>query len=280
MSTAPLPALAFIGGGNMSKALIGGILARPTPPAALWVADPSEGQRETVVREHPGTHVTAQNADAAAAAPVWVLAVKPQQMAAVATGLAPLAAARKPLVISVAAGIRASDLSRWLGPAATVVRAMPNRPALVGAGVTALFAHGSVDAASRGTCEAVMASVGRTVWVGSDDEVDMATAVSGSGPAYFLRLIELLEDAGAGLGLDRAVARELALQTALGTARLAVESGRPCSELRAEVTSAGGTTAAALAVFEARGLRAIVEEAVGAARSRARELAAEFGAHP
>lgn len=280
MTNPALPTLAFIGGGNMAKALVGGLLGRGGRAPDIWVADPGAEQRSQLAADYPAVHVTADNLEAATAAPVWVLAVKPQQMPGVARGLQPAVASRQPLVLSVAAGIRASDLGRWLGPGATIVRTMPNRPALVGAGVTALYAQGSVGGQARETCEAIMAAVGRSVWVDSDDQIDMATAISGSGPAYFLRLMELLEDAGAGLGLPREVARLLALETAFGTAQLARESARPCAELRAEVTSAGGTTAAALAVFEASDLRGIVANAVAAAHSRAGELAAQYGAQP
>ena len=273
-----LPSLAFIGGGNMSKALIGGLLAHGTASPAIWVADPNAAQREQLRTTYPAAHVTDDNQVAAHNAPVWILAVKPQYVKGVALALAPLAAECSPLVISVAAGIRATDLQRWLGPRAAIVRSMPNRPALVGAGVTALFAHGAVEPRHRATAQGVMAAVGSVVWVDSDSDIDAVTAVSGSGPAYFLRLIELMTDTGASLGLSPAVAQTLAIETALGAAKLAHESGRPPAELRAEVTSPGGTTAAALAVMEAADLRGIVERAMAAAKHRAGAMAAEFGA--
>ena len=278
MTAQTLPALAFIGGGNMSRAMIGGLLLHPAGAPAMTAADPNAAQRSSLGSQFPGVRVVADNVQAATEAPVWVLAVKPQQMKAVARSLASTASRVTPLVVSVAAGIRASDLGRWLGPGARIVRAMPNRPALVGAGVTALYAHRGTDAASRGTAEAVLSAVGRVVWVGSEDDIDTVTAVSGSGPAYFLLLTELLEEAAVGHGLSPEVARVLAVETAAGTARLAQISGRPCAELRAEVTSAGGTTAAALDVLAAADLRAIVGAAVAAAKRRAGELAAEFGA--
>ncbi len=278
MTTTRLPPLAFIGGGNMSKALIGGLYAHEATSPPIWVADPNTGQRDQLRATYPQVQVTADNLVAAQNAGVWILAVKPQYIKAVALALAPLATTRRPLVVSVAAGIRAVDLQRWLGTAATIVRSMPNRPALVGAGITALFAHGAVDPERRATAQALMAAVGRVVWVESDSDIDAVTAVSGSGPAYFLRLIELMTEAGAKLGLSSEVAQTLAIETALGTAKLAQESGRPPAELRAEVTSAGGTTAAAIAVMEAADLRGIVERAVTAAKQRAGELAAQFGA--
>lgn len=273
-----LPTLAFIGGGNMSKALIGGLLAPDAGAPAIWVADPNAAQRDALARSWPALQVVADNRAAAAQGEVWILAAKPQQMKGIALGLADLAATQRPLVVSVAAGIRAADLARWLGPKASIVRAMPNRPALVGAGVTGLYAHGAVDGPRRDLAAALLGAVGQIVWVGSDAEIDAVTAVSGSGPAYFLRLIELLTEAGTELGLAPDVARTLAIGTALGTAKLAHGSAQSCAELRAEVTSAGGTTAAALAVMEAADLHAIVLAAVGAAYRRAGELAAEFGA--
>lgn len=277
-ATNPPLHIAFIGGGQMSRALIAGLRSAGSDHFALSVADPYEPTRLALPGDFPGLTVSADNDAVAAAADVWVLAVKPQQMPEVARGLAALAPARRPLVISVAAGIRASDLERWLGPSASVVRAMPNRPALVGAGVTALFASPSVDAAHRRLAEQLLAAVGSTVWVESDAQVDAATAISGSGPAYFLRLIELLEAAAIDAGLSPDTANRLAIGTALGTARLANESAQSCAELRASVTSAGGTTAAALAVLEGRDLRGIVNAAVRAAANRAAELADEFGA--
>lgn len=277
MAIEPLPALAFIGGGNMAKALIGGLLAGPGPHPPIRVSDPSCAQRAELQSSHPSLTVVSDNAEAVEGAGLWVLAVKPQQMRAVATGLAARAAADRPLVVSVAAGIRAADLCRWLGAEATVVRAMPNRPALVGAGVTALYSPRPLGESQHASVVALLGAVGRLVWLQSDAEVDIATAVSGSGPAYFLRLIELVADAGAALGLPADVARTLALETALGTARLAAGSTRSCAELRAEVTSSGGTTAAALAVLEAKDLHGIVHAAVAAASARAAELADEFG---
>ncbi len=272
-----LPTLAFIGGGQMSRALLGGLAAGPLPRPAMWVSDPGAAQRSELAAAFPDVHVAADNAVVAAAGTVWVLAVKPQQVAGVARELAPLVARVRPLVISVAAGIRTADLERWLGTGAVVVRAMPNRPALVGAGVTALYAGTAVSAERRALAATLLGAVGSVVWVGSDAQIDAATAVSGSGPAYFLRLIEVLEAAGVEVGLDPAVAHRLALDTALGTARFAHGSSSTCAELRASVTSAGGTTAAALAVLEAADLRAIVGAAVQAAARRAAELADEFG---
>jgi pyrroline-5-carboxylate reductase len=271
------PDIALIGGGHMARALIGGWLARGVPAGRLRVADPADETRAAAARDFPGLRAFAANADAAAGAGVWVLAVKPQVLREVALGLAALAARERPLVISVAAGIRAADLQRWLGPGAAVIRTMPNRPALVGAGVTALYAGAGVDAKQRELAGTLLAAVGATTWVTDETQLDAVTAVSGSGPAYFFLLIELLEDAARRQGLPADVARRLALETAYGAARMARDSADDAATLRVQVTSKGGTTAAALAVLESAGLRDIVCRAVEAATQRSRELAADFG---
>jgi pyrroline-5-carboxylate reductase len=262
----------------MARALVGGWLARGAPPEHLAIADPVESQREWLARRFQKVALHAENAHAAARADVWVMAVKPQQLADVANALAPLAAECRPLVISIAAGISASDLSRWLGGHASVVRAMPNRPALIGAGVTGLYADPQVGLTHRDLTERLLEAVGTVVWVESESDIDLVTAVSGSGPAYFFLLIELLEAAAIAQGLPPDVARKLAVGTAAGASALAKASGEEPSLLREQVTSKGGTTAAALAVFNEANLQAIVARAVEAAADRSREIATEFGA--
>ncbi len=271
------PRVAVIGGGQMARALVGGWLARGAPPEHLSIADPVESQRDWLSRRFQKIGLHADNAKAAAQADVWVFAVKPQQLAEVAEALAPLAEARRPLVISIAAGISAADLGRWLGGHASVVRAMPNRPALIGAGVTGLYAGSEVSAAERAVTERLLEAVGSVVWVDAESEIDLVTAVSGSGPAYFFLLIELLEAAAIAQGLSPEVARKLAVGTAAGASALAKASGEEPSVLREQVTSKGGTTAAALEIFKAADLRSIVARAVEAAAERSREIAAEFG---
>jgi len=271
------PRIAVIGGGQMARALVGGWLESGAAAASITVADPSESQRDWLAAACPGLRLESDNARAAAAGQVWVLAVKPQLLAGVAHALAPLAAAQHPLVVSIAAGIRSVDIARWIGAGATVVRAMPNRAALVGAGATALYAAPAVPAPARAIATRLLAAVGSVVWVETEAELDAVTAVSGSGPAYFFLLMELLEAAAIAEGLPPAVARRLALDTAAGAARLATRSGEDPATLRAQVTSKGGTTAAALAVLEAADLRGIVARAVAAAARRSRELAEEFG---
>ena len=206
-----------------------------------------------------------------------MLAVKPQLLHAAVRSLAPLAAQARPLILSIAAGIRVADIRRWLGGDIGVVRAMPNRPALIGAGITALYAEPSVEATARAVAARLIEAVGSVVWVGNEAHLDAVTAVSGSGPAYFFLLIEMREAAAIAEGLAPAVARRLAIDTAAGAAALAQSSPDDPATLREQVTSKGGTTAAALAVFDAADLRGIFARAVAAAARRSRELAEEFG---
>jgi pyrroline-5-carboxylate reductase len=263
--------IAFIGGGNMARSLIGGLLRTGTPAAAIAVAEPNAVARESLAGDF-GVHAVADNAAAARDAGLWVLAVKPQVMDQVLSGLAPLAASG-PVVVSIAAGVPIARMQAALGPAARIVRTMPNTPALIGAGVTGLCAAERVDGAARDRAEALMAAAGATAWIADEALMDVVTAVSGSGPAYFFLLIESLIAAGIAHGLSPEVARTLASHTALGAARMAIESGEDAATLRQRVTSPGGTTAAALASFESEGFRAIVARAVAAATRRGRELA-------
>jgi len=268
--------LAFIGGGNMAAALIGGLTKRGLPAERIVVADPSREQLQRLIRDY-GVSVAADNPSAAAGAEVVVLAVKPQHMRAVALALAPHLAALRPLLISVAAGIPHAALARWFGPGIAVVRTMPNRPALNGFGATGLYAPPSVGATQRALAEAIMAAVSATVWVEHESQMDTVTALSGSGPAYFFLFMEALEAAAHERGLPTSLAHKLTLETAFGAAQMARESSDSLAALREQVTSKGGTTAAALAVLDAAGLRAIVAHAVAAADRRSAELAAEFG---
>lgn len=272
-ASAPLPGVAFIGGGQMARALIAGLCAAGQPAATLSVADISFEAREALERDFPGIHTSASPEAAAARASVWVFAVKPHQMEAVALSLRGLAASTRPTVVSVAAGTRLAQLQAWLGTGVSIVRTMPNRPAFVGAGITGLYADANVGAAAREHAAALMQAAGSTVWVAEERLLDAVTAVSGSGPAYFFLLIEALAAAGEAVGLPAATARELAVATAYGAGKMARDTGAPPAELREQVTSKGGTTAAALAVFEAGGFRPLVAAAVAAADRRAVELA-------
>lgn len=266
--------MTFIGGGNMAAALIGGLIKRGIRANHLVAADPSAEQLARLQKTY-GILTSTDNALAAKDAEVVVIAVKPQQIRSVCLSLAP-ALSSQPLVISVAAGIPHAALSRWLGNTIAVVRTMPNRPALNGFGATGLFAPASVGAAHRALAESIMAAVSATVWVDHESQMDTVTALSGSGPAYFFLFMEALEAAARDRGLPADVAHQLTLATAFGAAQMARESAESLAVLREQVTSKGGTTAAALAVLDAAGLRAIVAHAVAAADRRSAELAAEF----
>jgi pyrroline-5-carboxylate reductase len=268
--------LAFIGGGNMAAALIGGLVKRGLPKDRVVVADPSPLQLERLVRDY-GITTAPTNESAVTGAEVVVLAVKPQQMRAVALGIAPRLVESKPLVISIAAGIPHAALMRWFGGRVAVVRTMPNRPALNGFGATGLYAPVSVGAANRALAEAILAAVSATVWVEHESQMDTVTALSGSGPAYFFLFMEALEAAAHARGLPNDIAHKLTLETAFGASQMARLSSESLSTLREQVTSKGGTTAAALEVLDAAGLRAIVAHAVAAADRRSAELAAEYG---
>lgn len=269
--------IAFIGGGNMARALIGGLLRRGCAASDIRVSDPSPDARESLRRSFPGIGVHDDNLAAAAGAATWVLAVKPQQMRTVATALATLARAGRPLVISVAAGVRSGDLHDWLGSAAPVVRCMPNRPALIGAGITAIHDHPALEAVLRQRAAEVLGAAGECVWIADESLLDAVTAVSGSGPAYVFLLIEMLESAARAEGIDAETARRLAIETVHGAARMAREGDDPPAILREQVTSPGGTTAAALEVLDRSGIRDTFSRAVHAATLRSRQLAQGAG---
>ena len=265
--------IAFIGGGNMARALIGGLVGRGHPPGRLQVAEPVPALRQALQADFGvGTHETALAA--AERADTWVLAVKPQVMRSVCESLAGLAQSRQPLLLSIAAGITTAQLDRWLGGGQAVVRAMPNTPALLGAGATGLFANARVDDAGKAAAEALMQSCGLACWIPGEDLMDAVTAVSGSGPAYVFLLAEAMQEAARAQGLAADTARLLVLQTLLGAARMLSESGEEAATLRQRVTSPGGTTQAAIETFEAGGLRQLVDAAIAAATRRGRELSA------
>jgi len=265
--------IAFIGGGNMARSLVGGLVARGTPGDAIRIAEPVDALREALARDFDA-RVFSDGAAAVVGASTWVLAVKPQVMRAVCEALAPQAQATRPLVISIAAGITAAQLERWLGGNIAVVRCMPNTPALLGAGVTGLYANANVEAAGRDAAQVLLASAGDTVWIDDEALMDAVTAVSGSGPAYIFLLAEAMQDAAVGEGLPADAARRLVLQTVLGAARMLTEGDADATELRRRVTSPNGTTQAAIEAFEAGGFRALVDRAIRAATDRGRALSA------
>ena len=266
--------IAFIGAGNMASSLIGGLLAKGLDAARIRASDPGAETRARVSAEH-GIELFADNAQAVQDADVIVIAVKPQVMKAVCQDLR---AHLKPhqLLISIAAGITCTSLQNWLGNQ-PLVRCMPNTPALLGKGVSGLFATAAVTGEQRQQAEDLLSAVGIAVWVDTEAQIDAVTAVSGSGPAYFFLLIEAMTDAGVKLGLAHAVAEKLAEQTALGAAHMAVSSDVDAAELRRRVTSPAGTTEAAIKSFQADGFAATVEKALSAAAHRSAEMAEQLG---
>jgi pyrroline-5-carboxylate reductase len=269
--------IAFVGGGNMASALIGGMIARGRPAADFAVVEPFAATREALAGRYPGVRVHAEGArEAFAGATLVVLAVKPQQMRAACTVLAPFVHA-VPAVLSIAAGTRSADIARWLGGYARIVRAMPNTPALVGAGISGAFAGEDVDTAGRASAAAVLEAAGDVLWVKREAMLDAVTGVSGSGPAYVFYCLEALERAALELGFAEADARQLAYATFAGAVKLAQASPADPATLRAQVTSKGGTTERGIATLEAGAVAQAIVDAAKAAAARARELGEEAG---
>jgi pyrroline-5-carboxylate reductase len=265
--------IAFIGGGNMAGALIGGLRRAGRPAATILVVEPAPTQRERLAQAHGVAALAAADARLAAAGTV-VWAVKPQFFAAAAAPCAPFVAAA--LQVSVMAGIRSEALVRASG-SARVVRAMPNTPALIGRGIAGLFARGAVSTAERAEVEALFAPTGSTLWVANETDLDAVTALSGSGPAYVFYFIEAMMQAAAEMGLTPEQGRQLALATFDGATALGAASSESPETLRAQVTSKGGTTHAAITALEASGVKQAFVRALHAARERARELGDEYG---
>ena len=259
----------------MATSLAGGLIAAGTDPASVLVAEPAVQKRENLTRQF-GINVTDNNLDTLQR-DVVVLSVKPQLMQTVCRQLANADNVAQPLYVSIAAGIRTADIARWLATDVALVRCMPNTPALIRCGATALFANPSVDDVQKRLAETILNAVGLTCWVSEEGLLDAVTAVSGSGPAYFFLLIEAMQAAARELGLDSDTANKLTLQTALGAARMAQESGLDAADLRTRVTSKGGTTAAAIASFEQNHFQHHVSNALRAAYNRSHELAEELG---
>jgi len=262
------PQLAFLGGGNMATALIGGLLKTGWTASAIRVAEPV-AERAQWLRDTFGIAVCGTGADLPGEVDALVLAVKPQQLASAVAGLTIRPGA---LVLSIAAGVRLATLQKLLGDGPAYVRSMPNTPALLGAGISGLFAQPGTSASARSLAEKLLAAAGECVWVESEAQLDAVTALSGSGPAYFFLLVEALQQAGAALGLEPGVAAKLAAQTCVGAARMVGESGLDAATLRANVTSKGGTTEAAVQHLERSGLRTMFQDALAAADARAKAL--------
>ena len=272
----PTSRIAFVGGGNMARSLIGGLVCAGVPGSHIAVAEPNADQRDALVRDF-GITAYADSVDAARDADAIVFAVKPQVMKTACASLREAMKARKAVIVSIAAGIRIDQIAAWLGDDLAIVRTMPNTPALIGAGAAALFANSHADAAQRQLAQSILEAAGLAVWIDDEALMDTVTALSGSGPAYFFLLVEALEDAAVAQGLSRDTARALATQTCLGAGRMLREGGEAPTVLRQRVTSPKGTTQAAVESFEASELRSIVAHAVAAATKRGQELSAQMG---
>lgn len=267
----------FIGGGNMASALVGGLIARGTPAPEIDVVEPLPAQRASLGQRFPGLRAIEAVDEAAAGATLVVLAVKPQQLRDAVRPLMPFLGAKKPVVLSIAAGIRLPDIARWLGGYRNLVRAMPNTPALIGQGIAGVYALDEVDASGRALATDVLAAGGDVLWVQQESMLDAITGVSGSGPAYVFYFLEALEAAARESGFAAPEARRLAYATFSGAVELAKASDVEPATLRAQVTSKGGTTERALAVMEADGVKQSIIAAVKAATERAFELGDALG---
>ncbi|MCV6588730.1 MAG: pyrroline-5-carboxylate reductase [Marinobacterium sp.] len=269
------PTLAFIGAGNMARAIIGGLLANGYPAEQIWACEPDASRLEDLTAL--GLKTSTNNNQAVLAADVVILAVKPQIMKAVLEPLTESVQQKQPLIVSVAAGIPAESLERWLGGNVAIVRCMPNTPALVQQGASGLVANNRVTDTQRVQAEQVMTATGIALWVNSEAELDAVTAVSGSGPAYYFLVMEAMIEAGMKLGLSEEVATQLTLQTARGAATMAFDSEHPPAELRRRVTSPNGTTERAINSYENAGLRQVFMDGMQACSDRSVEMATELG---
>jgi len=266
--------LAFIGGGNMASAILGGLIQQGTPASSICVVEPFEADRDKLQAQFK-VRTLAQAGPGLAQAGLVVWAVKPQNMKEAAAQAGPFCT--EALHLSVAAGIRSDSLAQWLG-SERIVRAMPNTPALVGLGQTGLFARASVSAADRAWVEQVVATTGQSLWVNDEPLLDAVTAISGSGPAYVFYFIEAMVAAGVRMGLTPAQAHQLAIGTFVGSAELARSASDSPAVLRERVTSKGGTTYAAITAMQASKVDELFQAALEAARQRAKSLGDEFGA--
>jgi pyrroline-5-carboxylate reductase len=271
--------ISFIGGGNMATALIAGLAGKVAQAADIHVVDPNPEALEKL-RAQFGVSTAPEIGAQVASSDVIVLAVKPQQMREVALRLQSQLEVRqdaRPLLLSIAAGIRGTDLSRWLNGYGAIVRTMPNTPALIGKGITGMVAMAGVSEAQKQAADSILREVGQTVWLDEEGLIDPVTAVSGSGPAYVFYFLEAMQQAALEMGLTAEQGRELAIATFTGAAQLAAQSDEPVEVLRQRVTSKGGTTHAAIVSMEAAGVKQAIVEAMKAAAARGRELGEELG---
>jgi pyrroline-5-carboxylate reductase len=269
--------IGFIGGGNMATSLMSGLIASGYAPQQIWVSDTNQATLQSHA-EHLHVNISADNEAVADEVDVVVLAVKPQILREIALQIAPAIRKKNVLVVSIAAGISQGSLAQWLGGEVAIVRCMPNTPALVLTGATALHANANVNDEQKDLAENILRAVGLTLWVNDEAQLDAVTAVSGSGPAYYFLLMEAMEKAALELGLDERSARLLIQQTALGAAKIALESSESPAQLRERVTSPGGTTQKAIETFQQNGFVEIVGKALHAARDRSIEMSKQLGA--
>lgn len=267
--------IAFIGGGHMGTSIITGLIKSGFKPEFIWVADPNLEKRERFIKDLH-IHATASDSEAAEKCDIIVLAVKPQDIKKVIEDIKGVYSKRTPLLISLAAGIQTDQLNRWLGNHYPIIRAMPNTPALLRAGASALYANSKATDEQKNQAESILRSVGITVWVSHEHDMDTVTALSGSGPAYYFLVMEALQEGAEKLGLSSSTAKLLSLQTALGAARMALESDIPIENLIKKVASKGGTTEKALEVLEEASVRQIFEQALKKAKERALEISQHF----
>jgi pyrroline-5-carboxylate reductase len=268
------PVLAFLGAGNMARSLIHGLLQQGHPPERIWASN-HDAEKTQALQNEFQIHVTTDNIAAAKQAEVIIFAVKPQTLALVVPEVAAVLQQRKPLIISIAAGVRIAHFETWLGAHLPIVRCMPNTPALVQASATGLFASRDVLPESRDLAESLLRAVGLVVWLDDEKDLDVVTALSGSGPAYFFLVMEAMIAAGVELGLSPKTSQLLTLQTAVGAAHIAMQANGDIMQLRERVTSKGGTTERAIEVLEQGRLRQLFLHAISAATDRARELAGD-----
>ena len=267
--------IGFIGGGNMASSIIGGLVASGFAAEQIWASDPNADSLNKLLAVAPVNTASDNNA-LIAAVDIVILAVKPQIMKIVAGDIAASVQDRKPLIITIAAGVTSASLDAWLGGNTAIVRCMPNTPALVRSGATGLFANTEVNATQRAQAEQILQAVGLALWVDNEAQLDAVTALSGSGPAYFFLVMEAMQAKGLQMGLSAEVAKQLTLQTALGAAQMALGSDVDAAELRRRVTSPNGTTERAINILQAGGLEALFDQALEGARLRAEELAIEL----
>lgn len=269
------PTIAILGAGNMGASLLGGLINNHFTSDKLWITD-TDTKKLGLLKNQFNIHISTKNQEAAQSADIIILAVKPQILSQVIADIAPIVQKHNPLILSIAAGVRISSIQQWLGKTVPIVRVMPNTPALIGCGASVLCASPFVTNEQRNIAESILRAVGITVWISDENQMDIVTALSGSGPAYFFLIIEALQKAAQQLGLSEETARLLTLQTAYGATRMAIESEHDVVKLRQHVTSPGGTTEQAIRVFEEENIREICLKVLSAAQHRSKELAEMF----